>query len=351
MSENHIEFNEDRLRRFFEGNYTEEDKAWAGEIFCDKSAEAELKKYLRKHWYELFQEEEATDKNLEHILYQLHYEINTKQVLPLRRISKFIDNFSRIAAILIIPLLVYTGISLYRNPGKGVDTWVEVKAPGWTRAQFSLPDGTSVWLNSNSAIKYRNNYARKRNREVILKGEAFFDVTENKERPFKVVADEILVTVLGTKFNIASYENEKDIEVVHEEGKLVFADKNRQQFYIMKPNDLIVYSKDSKGFSVETVQAQKYSSWLEGKLVFRNDPLDVIARRLERWYNVKVETRGEFKEDIRLRATFVDENIEEVLYFMKRSLPIDYIIQEGGVSEDSVYYKKKIIITPGKTIR
>ncbi len=349
MSENHIEFNEDRLRRFFEGNYTEEDKAWAGEIFCDKSAEAELKKYLRKHWYELFQEEEATEKNLEHILYQLHYEINTKQEIPGRRVSKFINSFSRIAAILILPLLVYTGISLYRNSGKAADTWVEIKAPGWTRAHFSLPDSTSVWLNSNSSIKYRSSFIR--NREVTLNGEAFFNVTENSKKPFKVLADEVMVTVLGTKFNIASYENEDDIEVVLEEGKLVFSDKSRQQSYVMKPNELIVYNKNSKDYSVETVQTQKYSSWLEGKLVFRNDPLDVIARRLERWYNVKVETRGEFKEDIRLRATFVDENIEEVLYFMKRSLPIDYIIQEGGVSEDSVYYKKKIIITSGKTIR
>lgn len=347
MSENFIEFNEDRLRRFFEGNYTEEDKAWVIKIFCDKSVEAELKKYLRKHWYELFQEVEATEKNLDHILYQLHYEINTKQEIPRRRVSKFINSFSRIAAVLILPLLVYMGISLYRNSDKENGTWVEIKAPGWTRAQFMLPDSTSVWLNSNSTIKYRSNYIR--NREVIIKGEAFFDVTENKGRPFKVLADEVVVTVLGTKFNIASYEDENDIEVVLEEGKLVFTDKSRQQSYVMKPYELIVYNKERKDFSVETVQAEKYSSWLEGKLIFRNDPLDVIARRLERWYNVKVETSGEFKEDIRLRATFVDENIEEVLYFMKRSLPIDYLIQEGGINDDGVYYKKRIIITPRKT--
>ena len=113
----------------------------------------------------------------------------------------------------------------------------------------------------------------------------------------------------------------------------------------MKPNDLIVYDKTLKDFSTEEVEPQKYLSWTEGKLVFRNDPLDVIARRLGRWYNIDVEVNGCLAEDIRLRATFVDESLEQVLYFLKRSLPITYRIENRNLKPDETYAKKKVIIT------
>ena len=113
----------------------------------------------------------------------------------------------------------------------------------------------------------------------------------------------------------------------------------------MNPNELVVYDKLLNDFSVEEVQPQKYVSWKEGKLVFRNDPLDVIVRRLERWYNIDVELQGNNSEDLRLRATFIDENLEEVLYFLKRSLPIEYRIEDGLVGDDGIYSKKKVILT------
>jgi ferric-dicitrate binding protein FerR (iron transport regulator) len=98
--------------------------------------------------------------------------------------------------------------------------------------------------------------------------------------------------------------------------------------------------------STEKVQSEKYLVWTEGKLVFRNDPIDVIARRIGRWYNVDVEIQGNNYTDIRLRATFVDENLEEVLYFIKRALPIDYKILTGGLlNDDDTYAKKKITFT------
>ena len=222
-------------------------------------------------------------------------------------------------------------------------TWVEIKAPAWTRAQFSLPDGTTGWLNSNSSIKYNGNFIA--DRQVTLKGEAFFDVFKDKKRPFIVNTNEVFVKVLGTRFNIASYENEKNIEVVLEEGKLVFNCKEMNKSYIMNPNDLVIYDKTLKDFSIEIVQPQKYLSWTEGKLVFRNDPLDVIARRLERWYNIDVEVNVAYTEDIRLRATFIDESLEEVLSLLKRSLPINYRIENRNLKPDDIYAKKKVIIT------
>jgi ferric-dicitrate binding protein FerR (iron transport regulator) len=145
--------------------------------------------------------------------------------------------------------------------------------------------------------------------------------------------------------NIASYENEKNVEVVLEEGKLIFNDKEMNKSYTMNPNDLVIYDKTLRDFSTEVVQPHKYLSWTEGKLVFRNDPLDVIARRLELWYNIDVEVNVSLTEDLRLRATFIDEGLEEVLDLLKRSLPVDYRIEDRGLKPDETFAKKKVIIT------
>jgi transmembrane sensor len=85
--------------------------------------------------------------------------------------------------------------------------------------------------------------------------------------------------------------------------------------------------------------------WTEGKLVFRNDPLDVVVRRLERWYNIEVEMKGDVPKDLRLHVTFVNEELEEVLGLLKRSLPIDYKIENFNLKPDETYEKKKVIIT------
>jgi len=239
--------------------------------------------------------------------------------------------------------LIYSGIHLYRSANKENTYWVEINAPAWTRAQFSLPDGTNGWLNSNSSVKYSGDFTY--NREVVLDGEAFFDVKKDDKRPFKVSTDEIIVTVIGTRFNIASYENEKSIEVVLEEGRLSVNNKEMNKSYSMKPNDCIIYNKKLDDLTIEVVEPETYSSWTNGKLVFRNDSLDVIARRLERWYNIAVEVRGSMTNQPRLRATFIDENLEEVLKLLKLSLPITYEINPPQIKIDGTYSKTKVIIT------
>ena len=244
--------------------------------------------------------------------------------------------------------MIYSGIHFYRDSDNvsGI-TWVEINAPTWTRVRFSLPDGSTGWLNGSSSIRYHINFTKER--KIILDGEAFFNVKTNPEIPFIVNTNEINVTASGTKFNIASYRNENNVEVVLEEGELLVGNKEMTSSFTMSPNDLVIYEKSINRLSKEVVEPQIYVAWTEGKLVFRNDPIDVIARRLGRWYNVDVDISGNNFEDVRLRATFVDENLEEVLYFLKRALPVDYKIITGKYrADDEIYSKKKIMITMKK---
>ncbi len=343
-----ISFDSEKIKRYFTGDGSDDDASYTDEVFCDENKEKDLEHFLRKQWYELLRENDSQEKNLDKVLYKIHYEINTSgsKYKNTRAFGNILRWSARIAAILILPLAIYSGIYFYKSSNQKNITWTEIKAPAWTRAQFSLPDGTTGWLNSNSSIRYKGNFID--DRQVTFTGEAFFDVFKDEKNPFKVIAEDITIKVLGTRFSIASYENENNIEVVLEEGGLILKDREKNKSYTMRPNDLIVYDKVMKSCSTEKVEPHKYLSWTEGKLVFRNDPLDVIARRLERWYNIDVEFEDKLANGPRLRATFIDENLEEVLYFLKQSLQIEYRIIEGSVRDDGIYSKKKVIISHKK---
>ncbi|MCX6259143.1 MAG: FecR family protein [Bacteroidia bacterium] len=339
-----VEFDSEKVERYFNGEDPGTDQSYINDVFCDNSKENQLRKLLSRQFNEMPKEEETEDKNLDDILYKIHYDINTR--LSTRKTLKFpgiIRWALSIAGAILLPLVIFMGIKNHQEASLRKETWVEIKAPAWTRAQFSLPDGTTGWLNSNSSIKYSGNFNA--DRQISLTGEAFFNVYQDKKRPFIVHTPEINVKVLGTRFNIASYQNEKTAEVVLEEGMLVFNDPQMNKSYTMKPNDLVIYNKTLKAFSTEVVQPEKYISWKDGKLVFRNDPLDVIARRLERWYNIDVDLNVSSPEDIRWRATFVGDNLEEVLILLKRSLHVDYKIEKRDLKPDETLTKKKVMLT------
>ena len=335
----------EKIKDFLNGK--NDDSEYIDRLFCDTANEDELKKILQKHWYEMVSEDIDVEKDLSHVLYRIHYQINTRKEFFDRRVKirGILRALTKVAAVLFLPLLIYSGIQFFSGSGYESNVPVEIKAPAWTRVEFSLPDGTKGWLNSKSSISYRA--GKKFDREVGLKGEAFFDVSKDEKREFRVTTDDIVITVHGTRFNVASYDSENSVEVVLEEGSLSLSDKKSGNSCIMKPGELVKFNKFTMGISKDTVQTHKYTSWKEGKLVFRNDPMDVVARRLERWYNINVELKDIFPDDVRLRATFVDEDLNEILDLLKKTLKVNYRIVEGSIGRDDVYLKKKVILIKG----
>ncbi|NJK94522.1 MAG: FecR domain-containing protein [Bacteroidales bacterium] len=252
MNENSID--EERLRQFFKEN-SPVDVLYTEEVFTNNKNESQLKQILENQFDELAPNE-SVEKNLDHIFYRIYYNItSSKSGNNEVNFRKIITWTYRVASVLLIPVVLYLGIHLYRTNSTRNNYWVEIKAPAWTRAQFSLPDGTTGWLNSNSGIRYKGNFINERT--VLLNGEAYFDVARNPEKHFIVQTSGINVKVLGTRFNITSYQNENNIEIVLEEGKLVFGDKALNDTYTMKPNELLVYKKADKRYSVQNVHSAK----------------------------------------------------------------------------------------------
>lgn len=331
------------LREYFRGINGKDDESRVIDLFSDDSRKEELKELLSGQFDELMKSRELPGKNLDHILHRIHYNINMSDRRKSSSRSHVIfRRLYRVAAAIMLPLLFFWGIRGFIDHRQHSNAFAEIHAPGWTRINFTLPDGSTGWLQSKSVLRYKVDFEK--DRKVELEGEAFFDVKSDSKNPFIVDAGEIAVKVHGTRFNVTSWRDDKNIEVVLEEGKIELVSEDSNSSIFLEPSELAVFDRGVKTIVTEVVEANKYLSWTEGKLVFRNDPLDVVERRIERWYNVDVEVTGSFADDFRLRATFVDESLEEVLEILKKSLKVDYVIENQGLISDSTYGRKKVKI-------
>lgn len=162
-----------------------------------------------------------------------------------------------------------------------VTIYNELITPRGGSYNVTLADGTKVWLNAASTLKFPVAFTDS-TRQIYLEGEAFFEVAHNG-KPFIVNSGDMNVEVLGTSFNISAYLNEEDSKTTLVEGsiKLTIPEVSR----ILVPNQQAIHSSHKKGMTIQTVNTSRYTSWLNGKIEFSNENLDVVMKRLARWYD------------------------------------------------------------------
>lgn len=206
-----------------------------------------------------------------------------------------------------------------------------LKIPNGKKFQLVLSDGTSVYLNAGSSLRYPVNFLSEGPRRVYLSGEAYFDVTKNESNAFIVNVDELNVNVLGTQFNISSYPEDQYIDVVLVEGtvRLNRNDRFQDEFVELSPGQKGYYKQDSEGIMVDEVNTLLYTSWMEGSLVFRDLTFDQILVKLERHYNVNIENTDAILGKEVFNASFSDVEIEEVLSYFNDIHEIKYTIKNN----------------------
>lgn len=342
------EIDNQRIENYFKGEYSSDEEKYLGIAFTEDSNIEPLKAIFKKQWDESFTEE-ADDHQLNHILYKLNYQINASQQKEVKpRVINLITWYARIAAVLLIPLLIYTGIVTHqRNNAHIGEGWAEMSAPLGSRIKFSLPDGSFGWLNSGSTIKYALNFNQKR--EVQLSGQAFFDVIHQEDNKFVVKTKYLDIEDKGTAFDVAAYDNEDQVDVTLESGSVLLKNDKIAAPIEMKPNEQINYNATNQKFTKTIVTAQNISAWKEGKLILRNASLDELAKQLGRWYNVEVRTNNVRDSDFRYRATFEDENLDEVLRLLKISAQLNYKIEERVKQADGSFSKQIVLLIVKKT--
>ncbi|NJO87814.1 MAG: DUF4974 domain-containing protein [Chloroflexia bacterium] len=253
---------------------------------------------------------------------------------------------------MIIPIMVYAGYLSFKNYSVNQITESEVIMQSFTAklgqlSHFALSDGTQVWLNSGSTIRFPDKFVGDK-RKVELEGEAYFDVVKNSGQPFLVKTNDLNIEVLGTSFNVSNYHNDSILEVVLVEGKVkLFSEyNNKEQTYgYLVPGRKAVYNKKERKVLAGKVDVDKYISWRDGVLIFRGDPMNQVVKRLSRWFNVDITIADPEIENYVYTATFSNETLSQVLYLLKVSAPINYKNVAPKVLANGELSKQKIILT------
>jgi hypothetical protein len=180
--------------------------------------------------------------------------------------------------------------------------------------EVTLPDGTSVWLNSASSLKYPTVFTGKE-RHVELTGEAYFEVTKNKARPFTVSTGKVDVRVLGTHFNIAAYPDDPASKTTLLEGAVVLS--NRKQQLALIPGQQGIATADNQPMELKTVNMEDAIAWKKGYFSFRKENIESAMRKIARWYDVDVAYQGKMSRKILGGSVSRTQDIDEILAYIE----------------------------------
>ncbi len=200
--------------------------------------------------------------------------------------------------------------------------------------KLQLSDGTKINLNSGTTLRYPVSFSKEGSRKVFLIGEAYFDVAEDKSRPFIVNSSNNLDTkVLGTEFNITAYEEDNFFNVLLVEGAVSLINKNDSGEIStdLVPGQMGSYQVSSKKIKVKEVNVGLYTSWMDGLMIFRDMTFDDILIKLERRYNIEIEnTNKDLGKEV-FNASFNNIGIEEILSFFNATHEIEYTIKKNKI--------------------
>ncbi|WP_321515767.1 FecR domain-containing protein [Marinifilum fragile] len=206
----------------------------------------------------------------------------------------------------------------------------QVKVPVGGEYQLTLADGTKVWLNSDSEIKYPVQFGEDK-RKVWVAGEVYFDVAHNKQKPFVVNVKDVEVEVLGTEFNVEAYHDQNTVTTSLVEGSVKLSKNNER--VIIKPNQQAIISKDQNQFLVRNVDASMYALWKDGVFYFKEASLGTIMEKLERWYNVKIFFVNQSVINKRFSIEVKRyEDINEILDIISRTGKVNFEIKSNIIT-------------------
>ncbi len=189
-----------------------------------------------------------------------------------------------------------------------------------------LPDSSVVWVNSGTTLSYNTNFAV-HNRKIKLIGQAFFHIARNEKMPLTVTSNDLEVKVLGTKFDVSSYPEDKNISIVLESGSVeLLKAKDHSVIQKLKPGEKAEFDTENRKLSISGVDVYNYTSWKDGVLIFKNESMSKVFEKLERKYNIDIEVKSSKVYKLAFNATIVNESIEEIFDLMKFSCAIKYTI-------------------------
>ncbi|MDR0575295.1 MAG: FecR family protein [Tannerella sp.] len=313
----------DLLTLFLFEKVTPEDFHRLSEIVM-RSSNKELDSELKSIWDET---DPATLMNKEtkaKVLANIHLQMLTGN----KRIS---FQWIKMAAVVLLSVIISLGSYFYfSDKYRTTSEEFMVMAESGQKTKIRLPDGTRVWLNSDSKLSYASDFNRN-SRHVKLEGEAFFEVEKNNGMHFMVKTECVHVIVHGTAFNVSAYKEDPAIEISLLRGNVRLAYPDNTLITELYPDQIASVSKKNKKWRIGSCDAEMECLWTQNKLKFENAPATEVFRKLGRWYgvNISVENRN---ENILYGFTLKNESLREILYEINKITPVVYKINGEEVS-------------------
>jgi len=297
---------------------------------------------------------------------QYAYNANDTMLYTKRRTLKWATFFGLlIAGLALFFSYQFTGHKSVEKLAEAPKPQNEINVANGSKSKIELPDGTQVWINSGTKLSYGNSFTGK-SREVMLDGEAYFDVVKDPTRPFIVHTDGIDIRVLGTVFNVKAYHKESTIEATLLHGSIQVTRTNQPDApkVMLKPHEKLVFNKlersipddaasinplgttsdarmtdlSRRAINIEPLAKTKSDSalreiaWVYNRLVFEDEPFDKIATRMERWFNVDIEIKNDKLKNVTITGSFQNETIEEALKVLQYIVSFRYKINGRKIS-------------------
>ncbi len=280
----------------------------------------------------------------------------------IKRKTFFLRYFKPMAAAASIAAMLFIGIYFFYNQRSAIKENAapqnEVATRAGSRTNILLPDGTKVWLNAGSVLNYKKDFLT--NRQVTLKGEAFFDVAHQKKNPFIVHCGNINIKVLGTAFNVKAYPQDSQVETSLLRGLIeLTTDKDPERKFLLRPNEKITITnqkeisstspkkdetallKDAYSIGELTnnsrIKMPEEVAWMQEKLVFTGENFKTLAGRMERWYGVEIEIADSKVEELKFTGVFDSLNIVQAIQTLEFSCNNKFLYN---------IHKNKIVIKP-----
>ena len=238
---------------------------------------------------------------------------------------------STIAASILVPVLIISTVYFYKEMDhyKQIPNIVSVNKG--QRAGITLPDGTIVHLNSESKLTYTPDFNGKL-REVVLEGEAFFEVTPNKEKPFIVKTSVFDVEVLGTSFNVSVYNDENIVETALMEGKVKLTMQGCPSKPVyLTPSQKFIYSRSDRQGTISIMEGDTELAWKQGILAFNAEPLEEVFRKIERWYGVTMHYDKESLVNDNFTGQFKMISIQEMMNILRMHYNLKFKIENNDI--------------------
>lgn len=269
--------------------------------------------------------------------------LHPNQPVSVRPKLSFLHYWQQVAAILLLPLLILSAYLYFKPASQIAETYQELFTPYGTWSVVNLPDGSKVWLNAGSSLKYPTQFNDKQ-RVVSMQGEAYFEVESDKEHPFIVKTKQLTVEATGTAFNVNAYAPDHVAAVTLVKGKVAVT-LDQKKTISLSPGEKIDYNLATSLYNVNKTNTYKWCSWKDGILIFRDDPLEYVFKRLGQTYNVEFILKDAELGKYSYKATFEGESLNEILRLLEMSAPIRCKEVSNRNSNNEKFEKQRIEVS------